>query len=282
MNASVGAGGTPAPMSFQRWACGVVYAGTGFVGWQTQPAVAGSPRAIQDVLEDALSRVAGEPVATRCAGRTDAGVHALNQVVSFDTRAARPAGAWTHGTLARLPPSIRIRWALPVHADFDPRFDARERTYHYVFTDAPLASPLWRSRCGHSRRPLDLARLASASTRLVGTHDFSAFRSSECQASSPVRTVSDIRWRRQGAFVLMAISANAFLHHMVRNLVGSLAYVGDGRRDADWLADVLARRDRALAAPTFDAAGLYLAGVRYDRGIGLPSEAPALELAELQ
>ncbi|MGE0311242.1 MAG: tRNA pseudouridine(38-40) synthase TruA [Lautropia sp.] len=272
----------PAPSSFGSWVCGVAYAGTGFSGWQTQPATRDGARAIQDVLEAALSQVAGERVKTRCAGRTDAGVHALNQVVRFETAAHRPASAWTHGTRTELPSSIRIRWALAAPVGFDPRFDARERTYHYVFSDAPVASPLWLGRCGHSRRPLDLGRLESASRHLLGTHDFSAFRSSECQARSPVRTVNDIRWRREGRFVLMSISANAFLHHMVRNLVGCLAYVGDGRRDERWLRDVLAGGDRALAAPTFDAAGLYLAGVRYDPGLGLPTAAPPLELAGLE
>lgn len=278
---SVGVGTAPAPSRLQRWACGVAYAGTGFLGWQTQPGRADGLVAIQDLIEPALGEIAGEPIATRCAGRTDAGVHALSQVIQFDSPVLRPATAWTHGTRARLPATVRIRWARPVRADFDARFDARERIYHYLIGDGGAISPLWLGRCASSARALDLERLEAASSVLVGRHDFSAFRSSECQANSPIRTVREIRWRRQRGFVLMAIRADAFLHHMVRNLVGSLVYVGDGRRDTDWLKAVLEGGERALAAPTFDAAGLYLAGVRYDSGDDLPSDACELDLAAL-
>lgn len=264
-----------------RWACGVTYAGTGFRGWQTQSRRDGEPLAIQDAVESALSTIAGEPVATRCAGRTDAGVHAIGQVVQFDCAAERDASAWVRGTRAHLPTGVALRWARPVGDDFDARFSALARTYWYLLRDGPEASPLWDGRAGASSRPLDPERLALASARLVGTHDFSAFRSSECQAKSPVRTIESVRWRRQGAFLLMAVTANAFLHHMVRNLVGSLVYVGDGRRPVDWLDEVLASRDRARAAPTFAAAGLYLVAVRYDARFDLPTAEPPFDLCAL-
>lgn len=214
--------------------------------------------------------MAGAAIATRCAGRTDAGVHAVAQVVHFDSPARRPESAWVRGTRAFLPDGIRLRWARIVPPAFDARRSALARSYCYLIHDGAVPSPLWRHRAGHSARPLDLDRLRRASSALVGRHDFSAFRSSQCQAKSPVRTIQRLDWRRDGAFVLMRITADAFLHHMVRNLVGTLVYAGDGRRPVDWPRAVLDAGDRNLAAPTFAASGLYLVSVRYDRQFDLP------------
>ncbi len=254
-----------------RWAAGICYDGTGLAGWQTQPQGEGRPAAIQDRIEAALGAVAGAPIATRCAGRTDAGVHAVGQVIHFETRAERPESAWVRGTRAFLPEAIGLRWARPVPAAFDARRSARARTYCYVVYEGREPSPLWRHRAGYSRRPLDDGRLRAASRPFVGRHDFSAFRSSQCQAKTPIRTIERLDWHRDGPFVLMRITADGFLHHMVRSLVGTLIYAGDGRQPVDWPRAVLASRDRSRAAPTFAASGLYLLSVRYDPHFGLPA-----------
>ena len=264
-----------------RWVCGLSYDGTGYCGWQVQPAIAIRRPALQNVVEAALAQIAGHPVQTRCAGRTDAGVHAMQQVVQFDTAAVRPAGAWTRGVNAFLPPAVAIRWAVAASPEFDARFGATARTYWYVLLDASVQPPLWRDRAGWTHRRLDGDRMSEAAACLPGSHDFSAFRSSQCQAASPVRTIESIDIVREGRFLLLAVTANAFLHHMVRNLVGALVYVGDGRRPVDWIAEVLASRNRSLAAPTFAAAGLYLASVRYDAKWQLPIALPTLRLCEL-
>jgi tRNA pseudouridine38-40 synthase len=264
-----------------RWVCGLSYDGTGYCGWQVQPAAAGRKPALQNEVEAALAKIAGHAIHTRCAGRTDAGVHALQQVIQFDTSGVRPAGAWVRGANTFLPPAVAIRWAVPATAAFDARFGATARTYWYALLDVPVQPPLWRNRAGWTHRRLDGERMSEAAACLIGTHDFSAFRSSECQAASPVRTIESIEIRRDGRFLLLAVTANAFLHHMVRNLVGALVYVGDGRRPAGWIAQVLASCDRSMAAPTFSAAGLYLASVRYDAKWNLPIAPPALRLCEL-
>ncbi|MDO5057284.1 MAG: tRNA pseudouridine(38-40) synthase TruA [Lautropia sp.] len=255
-----------------RWVCGVSYDGRDFCGWQKQPPAPGLAPSVQRTVEGALSAVAGEPVDVRCAGRTDAGVHALEQVIEFRVDAARPDTAWVRGANAHLPATVAVRWAVPLppEADFDARFSARSRTYWYVLIDSPVAPPLWQGRAGWTHRPLDVAAMQAAVQPLLGTHDFSSFRAAECQAASPVRTLTHWEVRRQGAFVMMRLTANAFLHHMVRNLVGSLVYVGDGRRPVSWLAEVLAARSRAAAAPTFAAGGLYLVSVGYDAAWNLP------------
>ena len=264
-----------------RWACGLSYDGTGFCGWQIQPAGAAPKPALQNVVEAALEKIAGHPVATRCAGRTDAGVHALQQVIQFDTGAERPPNAWVRGVNTWLPAGVAVRWAVPVDSGFDARFGATARTYWYALLDTPVCPPLWRERVGWTHRRLDPARISEAAACLLGNHDFSAFRASECQAASPVRTIESIEVVRDGAFVLMAVTANAFLHHMVRNLVGALVYVGDGRRPVEWMAQVLASRNRSFAAPTFAASGLYLASVRYDPQWQLPIAVRAPRVCEL-
>lgn len=249
-----------------RIALGIEYDGSAFCGWQTQPAGC----AVQDRLEAALGEIAGAPVATICAGRTDAGVHALDQVVHFDTTARRPLTAWVRGTNALLPGALAVTWAREVDGGFHARYSALARCYRYVLLNHPVRPAADRLRVGWFHAPLSVNAMRRAATFLIGEHDFSAFRAAECQARSPVRTVSRIDIERRGDYVVFDICANAFLHHMVRNIVGALVYVGKGRHPADWLAQVLAGRDRALAAPTFDAAGLYLARVSYDAKWGLP------------
>ena len=266
-------GPAPAGPAPRRWAAGVAYDGTGFDGWQIQPRRDGVHRSLQGRIEQALAEVAGSPVATRCAGRTDAGVHAVEQIIHFEVPCVRPESAWVRGTRRFLPAGVAIRWARPVPADFDARLSALSRTYCYLVHEGRESSPLWRDRAGHSLRPLDLARLQAASAPLVGRHDFSAFRSSECQARTPVRLLERLDWRRQGPFLLCRLTANAFLHHMVRNHVGTLLMAGDGRRPVDWPAEVLDSRDRSRAAATFSPAGLYLLSVRYDPRFGLPGGA---------
>jgi tRNA pseudouridine38-40 synthase len=250
-----------------RLALGIAYDGTSYNGWQTQP----DAGAVQDAVERALSAIADHPVSTVCAGRTDAGVHALQQVIHFDTDAIRPLQAWVRGANARLPASAAVQWARPVSDGFHARFGARSRTYRYLLRSAPNRHPLWQTRAGWVFRPLAIEPMRQAARLLVGEHDFSAFRSSQCQAATPVRNLARLELETRGTFVDITLTANAFLHHMVRNIVGALVCVGTGRRAPDWMAELLAARDRALAAPTFSAAGLYLAGVTYDAAHGLPS-----------
>jgi tRNA pseudouridine38-40 synthase len=263
-----------------KLALGIAYDGSGFPGWQTQP----TGDAIQDRVESALSALADSPLRTVCAGRTDAGVHALRQVVHLECDVARPLTAWVRGVNARLPDAIAVQWARPVPDAFHARYSARTRTYRYLIRCSRAPHPLWRTRAGWVFRPLDLDAMRSAAAVLMGEHDFSSFRSSQCQAASPVRTVTRLDVERRGDFVQCTIEANAFLHHMVRNVVGALVWVGIGRQPASWLESLLASRRRALAAPTFSPAGLYLAGVAYDPAFGLPADtldplAPADESA---
>ncbi|MDO4905950.1 MAG: tRNA pseudouridine(38-40) synthase TruA [Lautropia sp.] len=266
-----------------RWVCGLSYDGRDYCGWQTQPSAPGLKPSVQTTVEQALSAVAGHAVGIRCAGRTDAGVHALEQVIEFRVDVERPPTAWVRGANAHLPDTVAVHWAVPMpdDADFDVRFSARTRTYWYLLIDRSVASPLWRGRAGWTHRPLDVVAMQQAAASVLGTHDFSSFRAAECQAASPVRTLHGWRVERQGAFILMQLTANAFLHHMVRNLVGSLVYVGEGRRPIGWMVEVLAARSRSAAAPTFAAGGLYLASVRYDATWALPIRDKALSLCEL-
>lgn len=258
-----------------RIALGLEYDGRAFHGWQTQPHGA----TVQDALERALAQFAGAPLATVCAGRTDAGVHATAQVVHFDTGIERPLTAWVRGVNAYLPPAVAVRWSRAVPAAFHARFSATGRRYDYWILNDPVRSPLAEGRVGWVWRPLDAEAMHAAAQRLIGTHDFSAFRAAECQASSPVRTLRRLDVQRQGRLIRVQVEANAFLQHMVRNLVGTLVYVGLGRQPEPWPAQLLAQRDRALAAPTFAAAGLYLTAVQYDPAFDLPGAAdfiPAL------
>lgn len=249
-----------------RIALGIEYDGSRYCGWQTQP----SGCAVQDCLQRVLSQIAAEPIETQCAGRTDAGVHALEQVVHFDTHAQRPLSAWVRGANTLLPRACAVLWAREVAAEFHARFCARGRAYVYLLLNRRERPGLFAEHLGWHHRDLDLGRMRQAAQILLGTHDFSAFRAAECQARSPVKTLRRIDIERHGDIFVFRLHADAFLHHMVRNIVGCLVYVGNGARAIEWLEQVLAGRDRSRAAPTFAAGGLYLARVEYDAHWGLP------------
>ena len=249
-----------------RIALGLEYEGGAFCGWQTQPGGCG----VQDALERALGEIAGHPIATTCAGRTDAGVHARWQVVHFDTEADRPESAWVRGTNALLPPAVSVLWAHAVAPSFHARFDAVARCYRYVLLARASRPGLLHGRVGWWHGAVDAEAMRMAAAALLGEHDFSAFRAAECQAKSPVRTLSRLDVRVDGPFVTFDLRANAFLQHMVRNIVGSLVYVGAGRQAVEWPGALLASRDRRRAAPTFAADGLYLTAVEYSPASGLP------------
>jgi tRNA pseudouridine38-40 synthase len=259
-----------------RIALGVQYIGTGWNGYQKQP----DRNTVQDRLEIALEKFACVPLATTCAGRTDTGVHAIEQVIHFDTDLVRPTQAWVRGVNTFLPDSIVVRWAaeVPMGEDgleFHARFSARSRTYHYVLYNHPTPSALLSDRAGWVFRPLDVERMIDAARHLVGTHDFSAFRASSCQAKTPVKDMHEVKIERHGDIIVFTLRASAFLHHMVRNIVGSLVYVGLGRQEPDWMLEVLNSRSRDVAAPTFMPDGLYFAKIEYDPRWQLPQEAVA-------
>ena len=249
-----------------RFAVGVEYDGTGYAGWQTQQ----SAPSIQQVVEAALSRVAAEPIAVICAGRTDAGVHARWQVAHFDTSATRPLRGWLMGSNSALPSDVSIPWVRPVPMHFHARYSAQARTYRYVILNRATRSAFAVKRAAWIHRPLDQVRMAEAATVLVGSHDFSAFRSAECQANSPIRRVEKLTVLRQGDWVLIEATANAYLHHMMRNIAGLLLAIGRGDAPPSWARDVLEGRDRKRNAATAPAEGLYFWGVRYPAVFGLP------------
>jgi len=253
-------------------AIGIEYDGSRFHGWQSQL----SGNTVQDHLERALASIAGEHVRLAAAGRTDAGVHALAQVAHFETAAVRPDSAWVRGVNSLLPQAIAVQWAVPVAEDFHARYSAASRTYRYVLYNHPVRPALHHGRVGWFHLPLNPAAMRSAAAHLAGEHDFSAFRSSECQAKSPVRALRSWAIEQRGAHFSFEFTANAFLHHMVRNIVGCLVYVGKGKHPPAWLAEVLASRDRRQAAPTFSSDGLYLAAVEYAPGWELPAFASRL------
>ncbi|WON74423.1 tRNA pseudouridine(38-40) synthase TruA [Nitrosospira sp. Is2] len=242
------------------------YDGYGFHGWQSQP----SGDTVQDAVEAALSTIAADNVRVIAAGRTDAGVHALCQVLHFDTQAQRPTSAWVRGVNALLPDGIAILWASQVSDEFHARYCAIERCYLYILLNHPVRPGLGHGNIGWFHESLDLESMRSAAQMLVGEHDFSAFRAAECQALSPVRNLTKLDIQRHGDIIIYEIRANAFLHHMVRNIVGCLVYVGKGKYPPEWIKALLEGRDRAAAAPTFPAAGLYLAGISYDAKWKLP------------
>jgi len=260
-----------------RVALSVAYDGTGWQGWQTQR----QGRSLQEVFEAAAARFLDHPVATICAGRTDAGVHALSQVVHLDTAASRSTESWVRGMNALLPANMAVQWAAPVPDAFHARFSALSRAYVYVVRQARVRSPFTQGRVAWVHQPLNLDAMRQASACLLGEHDFSSFRSSQCQAASPVRTLQQLHIHAQGDFYGFYLQANAFLHHMVRNLMGALLYVGMGRQSPAWMAQLLSQRDRRRAAPTWTADGLYLAHVAYPLGFGLPECAWQTRLASL-
>jgi len=249
-----------------RVALGLEYDGAHFCGWQSQPGGCG----VQDALERELARMACHPVRVIAAGRTDTGVHALAQVVHFETMTERPLNAWVRGVNAGLPPSVRVLWAQQVAGDFHARFSARQRYYQYLLFDQSVAPAILAGKVGWFHQSLDVAAMAEAAIHLTGEHDFSAFRAAECQAKSPIRTLQQADVRREGQAILFEFSGNAFLHHQVRNMVGALVYVGKGSQPPVFIHELLQSKDRRLAPPTFSPDGLYLSGVGYESHWGLP------------
>jgi len=256
-----------------RVALGVQYDGSGFRGWQAQQP---GTRTVQTVLEQALAKVANHPVRLVCAGRTDAGVHGVGQVAHFDTTAVRSARAWVLGGNAHLPLDISLNWAQEAPKDFHARFSALARRYRYVILNRPQRSALWRERATWHYRLLDAERMQKAGQALVGEHDFSSFRAAECQARHPIRDIHELTIRRHGDSVVLDVEANAFLHHMVRNIAGVLMAIGAGDRPVEWVREVLEQRDRTQAGVTAPAAGLYLLAVRYPERFRLPAAVEAM------
>tara|TARA_R110002126_G_scaffold33382_44_gene104650 strand:+ start:8884 stop:9663 length:780 start_codon:yes stop_codon:yes gene_type:complete len=252
-----------------RIALGIEYDGTGFFGWQRQREV----NSVQQELEIALAKVANSPIEVFCAGRTDAGVHATGQVVHFDTEAVRDNKAWIMGTNSQLPDQIAVRWAKPVSDDFHARFSATARRYRYVIYNHKYRPAILRAGLSHYHQPLDLSLMQQAAPALIGEHDFSAFRAVQCQSKTPFRNVHHLRLSRVGDYLILDIKANAFLHHMVRNITGSLLEIGMGRQPVNWLAELLQSRNRNLAAATAKPGGLYLVDVDYPEHFGLPKVA---------
>lgn len=255
-----------------RIAVGIEYLGTDFVGWQIQA----GRRSVQGVVESALSAVADAAVRTTCAGRTDAGVHSLGQVIHFDTDARRVPRAWVLGANTRLPPDVALRWAREMPPAFHARYSALARTYRYEIVNRSERPALAAGRVAWVHRPLDVARMNAAAPYLLGEHDFSAFRAAECQSRTPMRRVTALTVERVGERVTISVTANAFLHHMVRNIAGLLIAVGRGEAAPEFVAEVLGSRDRARNAATAPAGGLYLACVAYPREFGVPPGVSAM------
>ncbi|HID50310.1 MAG TPA: tRNA pseudouridine(38-40) synthase TruA, partial [Chromatiales bacterium] len=249
---------------------GIEYDGQPFCGWQYQHH---SP-SVQAVVEKALSFVADRPVQVVCAGRTDTGVHAAGQVVHFDTTAGRDAEAWVRGGNVNLPKSVSVLWAREVPEDFHARFSAIRRRYRYVIFNRPVRPALLAGKVAFEYRPLEVGRMQDAAGNLLGKHDFNAYRATACQAKSPVRTVYRLDIMRRDELVLLDIEANAFLHHMVRNIAGVLMRIGAGEADPDWAQEVLAERERARGGVTAPPDGLYLMEVTYPERFGLPKLPP--------
>jgi len=259
-----------------RIALGLQYDGSSYSGWQTQP----NGNTIQDDLEKAITAFIGEqgthalPVSTITAGRTDSGVHALGQVVHFDTQVERDPFSWVRGINSFLPKEIAINWAKPVSDEFSARFSAFERTYIYALHAGPCRAPLVSSRAGYLLLPpqkwFDVKAMQLAAQCLIGEHDFTSFRSSECQSKTPVKTIYSIDIISQEPWLYFRIRGNAFLHHMVRNLVGSFLQIGVGKQAPEWMGQLLMAKDRRLAAPTFMADGLYLAKITYPEHFEVP------------
>jgi tRNA pseudouridine38-40 synthase len=259
-----------------RIAVGIEYDGAPFCGWQAQPGAA----SVQAAVETALAQVAAEPVALTCAGRTDAGVHARCQVAHFDTRAARRLRAWLLGANTHLPPSIALRWVHPVPEHFHARYSAIARHYRYLILNRAARSALAHGRALAVHRALDAAAMQVAATYLLGEHDFSAFRAAECQARTPVRRLDRLTVERYADWIIVDVEANAFLHHMVRNIVGLLLLVGRGEAPPERARAQLESRERSSGAATAPAHGLYLWRVRYATEFGLPADSDMIGAPE--
>lgn len=257
----------------RRIALGIEYDGHEYCGWQIQKH---DPNSVQEVLEKALSTVADHSIRVICAGRTDTGVHATEQVVHFETTADRSERSWVYGANRNLPKSVCVLWARPVDKEFHARFSARRRRYLYVIFNREVRPTYLAYRTTWEYRPLDENRMHEAAQVLVGEHDFNAYRALGCQAKSPVRTVHHLNVFRKGPYVFIDIEANAFLHHMVRNIAGVLMDIGAGKQPVQWAREVLETRDRTLGGITAPPYGLYLSSVQYEGDYNIPSVPPAL------
>jgi tRNA pseudouridine38-40 synthase len=256
-----------------RIALGVSYNGGAYQGWQSQT----SGLTIQDKLETALGKFTAQRVSTLCAGRTDSGVHGLMQVVHFDTELDRDTHAWVRGTNANLPRDIAVQWAVKTTPEFHCRASATSRRYAYVLLESPIRPSVDYGRVGWTFGELDLGAMRQAADVLLGEHDFTSFRASQCQALSPVKKLIEIAIHRRGAYWRIEFEGNAFLHHMIRNIMGCLVQIGSGKKPPEWMTDVLAARDRRAAAPTFSPDGLYFLGPRYDAKWGIPDRTAAYD-----
>lgn len=250
-----------------RIALSIEYDGAHYCGWQSQANACG----VQDYLEVAIKNIAGHAIRIHAAGRTDTGVHALAQIVHFDTETVRPESAWVRGVNAFLPASIRVVWAKAVSIEFHARFSAQQRRYQYLLFNASVAPAIMASKAGWYHLPLDVPAMQTAIAYLQGEHDFSAFRASECQAKSPIKNLQIATLEQYGKQLVFEFAANAFLQHQVRNMVGALIYVGNGNHAPSLIQDLLAQKNRTLSPPTFSPNGLYLVGVQYDEKFGLPN-----------
>ena len=252
-----------------KLALGIEYDGSRYYGWQRQNEV----RSVQEKLEKALTKVANHPVVVFCAGRTDAGVHGTGQVVHFETTSQRADSAWTLGVNANLPDDIAVRWVKAVPDEFHARFSATARRYRYVIFNQRLRPAILGNGITHFYHPLDVEKMQRAGQCLIGENDFTSFRAVQCQSRTPWRNVMHLNVTRYGSYVIVDIKANAFVHHMVRNIVGSLMEIGCGNQPESWMADLLAAKDRTLAAATAKAEGLYLVAVDYPSHFALPQPA---------
>ncbi len=259
------------PDGTQRFALAVEYNGGVFSGFQIQPK--GVPT-VQKYLQEALSKIADEAITIVCAGRTDAGVHATGQIIHFDTQSRRPERAWLYGVRSHLPKDIAIRWAQEVKPQFHARFSAHSRAYRYVISDAEIRPALLHDQITWSRKKLNVNLMEEAAQSLIGQHDFTSFRASFCNAQSPVRCIEHIHLVRLGELIVLEIKANAFLHHMVRNIVGALMEVGVKEKPVAWIAEVLAAKNRCAAGVTAPPFGLYLVAVDYPKQCNLPNVLP--------
>lgn len=248
------------------------YDGSNFSGWQRQ----NDARSIQQCVEEALSKVANEPVTVTVAGRTDAGVHALAQVIHFGTHAVRDGHSWVRGAISNLPDDVALLWAGEVDADFHARFFATGRRYHYVILNRPIRPTYLRGHVSWEYRPLDAAAMQQGANHLIGKHDFTSFRAAECQAKSPVRELRGLEVERHGEFVHIRVYANAFLQHMVRNIAGVLMDIGAGEQKPGWAKEVLEARDRTQGGVTAPPDGLYLTAIEYPQHYGIPAIQPDL------
>lgn len=250
-----------------RYALAVEYDGSHYHGWQRQP---GDVRTVQGHVEQALSKIANEPIQVFCAGRTDTGVHASYQVIHMDTHAQRDERAWVLGTNTNLPYDIAVKWVKPVTADFHARFSALERRYRYLIYNAPVKPALLNRQVTWTHRPLDAQRMQLAAQHLLGSHDFTSYRAVACQAKSPVRELRRLTVTRLGPMIAIDVSANAFLHHMIRNIAGVLMKIGTGEAEPGWAKEVLEARDRRLGGVTAPPFGLYFVDARYPEHFQLP------------